>query len=135
MGPSNKNYCVPRVLYLALLIVSMKVSGKIVLLTLILSVASLLCGHYVKGSPALFEPKYEQSNPEANAELKIGDKKEIHFSQFLDSDNDFVNTPAHNNGESLVFRYSGNHAFRIQKQSLERIPRYLLYCSLKLDFC
>ena len=113
----------------------MKVAGKIVFVTLLLIVASLLFGHCIKGSPALFEPKFEQSSPETVEILKAGDKKEIYFSELFDCDDDFVNVPAFYTRESFAFQYYVNNVFRLQKQALERIPRYLLFCSLKLDFC
>lgn len=113
----------------------MRVTGKLVLLTLLLSVVSLLCGTYVKGTPTLFEPKFEQSIKEAGIEVKTGDKKESRSVQFLDFDDDLFGDAPFVSQHGLCAGCGTAIAQGRHVAILGQVPKYLLYCCLKVFFC
>ncbi len=113
----------------------MKASGKTALLTLILSVATLLCGSFLKETPVSGESKQEHTVLETNVQRDVADKIDIHFTPLFECDDDYVSTSTQNWGDGLAVKYCSSNLNRVQKQVLEHTPRYLLYCNLKLDIC
>jgi hypothetical protein len=113
----------------------MKVSGKTALLTLILSVATLLCGSFLKETPVFVENKQEHTVLETNVQRDVANKIDIHFTPLFECDDDYVSTTTQKWGDGLAVKYCSSKLNRVQKQVLEHTPRYLLYCNLKLDIC
>ncbi len=113
----------------------MKLSSKLVFIALLLSITSLACSIYAKGTPIFIEPKFEETNTETGAELKFSDKKDLHESYGYELDDETSadeNFNAHNPIHSFL---NGSDASAINKNARHSVPRYLLYCSLKIDFC
>ncbi|CAN5340318.1 hypothetical protein BH09BAC1_BH09BAC1_11500 [soil metagenome] len=114
----------------------MRVTGKITLITLLITVASLLFNTYAKGSPAFFEPKIEETVKEACLEVKSDEKKDQQDHIFLGSGTDAIPFPFLGTLSQFasycfyrsVLLQSHNYAF-------EQMPRYLFYCNWKVDIC
>ena len=113
----------------------MKVSVNTALLTLILSVATLLCGSFLKEIPVSDENKQGHTVLKTNVQRDVANKIDIHFTPLFECDDDYVSTSTQNWGDGLAVKYCSSKLNRVQKQVLEHTPRYLLYCNLKLDIC
>jgi hypothetical protein len=113
----------------------MKVSGKTVLVTLMLSAVALLGGYFAKEVPAFGENKQGHTLSEIAAHRDVADKIDIRFTPLFECDDDYVSSNNQNKGEGIAVNHSNCKLNRVQKQILKHTPRYLLYCNLKLDFC